>query len=378
MQTRTLNAVPLHPAPSYHANSYSDDSSISPQVGTPTIPLSIHQGFMNSPSLWQQQQQQDSSSEDRSREASFFRQGILDEVDRNGTSIGSTSTNSVQFLHAVTSSSSLNNNDSRAEQNRQKSKRHYERKKLQRSLLYDLIVKMESTMQYLIDHNRGHLPVCQAMHEALSTPLPTPDFLQQTSPADQDPTQQQIVSSTSTSSSLLRQNPANEKKKLNKKVQNHLEMQRMVQISQTARILHPNTFGQSSINVPIDATQEGSISDINDPRRIMSTSTQILLSQTQEEVESIHKSVIFEPQDAFLLNWLHVRSHWDELVAAENRLSRNEDKPIARLITYLTAASTASNASGPSSANLNPNLNLNLNPVQVPNQNRFQLERYPQ
>ena len=182
----------------------------------------------------------------------------------------------------------IQRSDTRAEQNRRKSKRHYERKKLQRALLGELVTKMETSQYQLMSQSRSDEVLCRQMQTALAATLPIPPDLM----AANDP-----------------QLTTNDKKRINKKFQNHLELQRITQLSRAAETM------------------------LDDGPRVQFSDQLLLL--TDDEVRVVQQDASMEPQTAYLLIWLQCRAHWDELVSAESRLSRREPRPIARLVAAL-------------------------------------------
>lgn len=203
---------------------------------------------------------------------------------------------------------------SRAEQNRRKSKKHYERKKLQRNLLGDLVSGMEKSLEFLAEQNRHYGPLIQAIRLAVTSPVHVKSSFSSTN-------YNKNINSGSSSSSRLTLSvnlTPNEKKKLNKVLQNDLEMERITRISRIAEAFLQNL-------------------DMN------LSSTRTLLCLQFQKAKMVHRTMISEPQDVFLLPWVHCKPSWDDLISAEHRISKEDEaKPIAKLIKILQNVSSSS------------------------------------
>lgn len=165
----------------------------------------------------------------------------------------------------------------REEANRQKSKRHYDRKKDQRAALANLTTQLVHVSERLkeIDPSASHSRVFQEIAQALGLRLPLPEGLSESKAGKEE-------------KGIKR---ANERKRLNKLMQRHLEMQRMQQLSNVARII---------------------------------------MKDRESEDEQEKRAV-----EAIIGAWQMCRSDWNHLVLAEERLSIEVGRWVGRVVRAL-------------------------------------------
>lgn len=176
----------------------------------------------------------------------------------------------------LTRSRSHRNEVDREEANRQKSKRHYDRKKDQRAALANLSTQLVHVSERLkeIDPAASHSRVFQEISQALGLRLALPEGLSESSKSEEKGTKR-----------------ANERKRLNKLMQRHLEMQRMQQLSNVARVI----------------------------------------MKDRESGDEADKRAV----EAVIGAWQMCRSDWSHLVLAEERLSVEVGRWVGRVVRAL-------------------------------------------
>ncbi|PWN34630.1 uncharacterized protein FA14DRAFT_160152 [Meira miltonrushii] len=169
----------------------------------------------------------------------------------------------------------------REEANRQKSKRHYDRKKDQRSALANLSTQLVHVSERMkeIDPSASQSRVFQEILQALGLRLPLPEGLSENKSGGGGGKEEKGIKR------------ANERKRLNKLMQRHLEMQRMQQLSNVARVI----------------MKDRESGDEPDKRAI----------------------------EAIIGAWQMCRSDWSHLVLAEERLSIEVGRWVGRVVRAL-------------------------------------------
>lgn len=177
----------------------------------------------------------------------------------------------------LTRSRSHRTESDREEANRQKSKRHYDRKKDQRAALANLTTQLVHVSERLkeIDPAASHSRAFQEISQSLGLRLPLPEGLSESKIGGEEKGPKR----------------ANERKRLNKLMQRHLEMQRMQQLSNVARVI----------------------------------------MKERESGDEIEKRAI----EAIIGAWQMCRSDWNHLILAEERLSVEVGRWVGRVVRAL-------------------------------------------